>query len=606
MTLDGAARRNLELTATFSGERRGSLLWVLDRSATPMGARTLREWVLAPLLEVGPIGRRLDAVEELVESVQLRGALIDALRGIGDLERIAGRVGAAKATPRDLAALGAGLARLDGVRTVLCGGRSPELAGLARVIDPLPETRRLIEEVLVDNPPAQSRAGAVIRPGHHPEVDELRSLSRDGRGWIAELEARVRQRTGIASLKVRYNKVFGYYIEVSRPNLRLVPADYQRKQTLVGGERFVTEELKEFERKVLGAEERLRTLEAGLFAELVQAVAARSATLAATAVALGRLDALLSLADVAHRSGYVRPEMRRAPGLRIRQGRHPVVEALSSAGGGFVPNDCELDPEEGHVLIITGPNMAGKSTFLRQTALIVLMAQMGSFVPAAEASIGVVDRIFTRVGAADNLAAGESTFMVEMRETATILANVTARSLIILDEIGRGTSTFDGISIAWAVVEHLCRHPRSKPLTLFATHYHEPTELPRACPGVRNASVAVREWKGEVVFLRRVVAGPANRSYGIEVARLAGVPEGVVTRAREILAGLESDTWIDGIATRGKKRAPAAEAEVQGRLFEPAAARVQRELAGLDVARLTPLDALNYLERLVQLARSGS
>ncbi len=605
MTLDAAARRNLELTTTFAGERRGSLLWVLDRTATPMGARTLREWLLAPLLEPGRIGARLDAVEELVEAVQLRDGLTEALQGIGDLERIAGRVGAGKATPRDLVALGAGLSRLDGVRTILCGARSPQLRALAETIDPLPDTQRQIAQVMVDEPPAQLRGGAVIRPGYHSEVDELRDLSRDGRGWIAALEARERERTGIASLKIRYNRVFGYYIEISRPNLRLVPDDYQRKQTLVGGERFVTTELKEYEGKVLGAEERLRALEAGLFAELVASVAARSAALAATAVAVGRLDALLSLADVAHRRGYVRPALRRMPGLRIVQGRHPVVEALAASGGGFVPNDCDLDSEEGHIVIITGPNMAGKSTYLRQTALVVLMAQMGSFVPAAEATIGIVDRIFTRVGAADNLAAGESTFMVEMRETANILANVTPRSLAILDEIGRGTSTFDGISIAWAVVEHLYHHPVAKPLTLFATHYHELTELPRVCPRVRNASVAVREWKGEVVFLRRVVTGPANRSYGIEVARLAGVPDGVVARARQILAGLESGTWIDGVAAAGGTRGGSADSEAQGQLFEPVAARLQRELTAVEVERLTPLDALNYLERLVQVARSG-
>jgi DNA mismatch repair protein MutS len=607
MTLDGAARRNLELTATLSGERRGSLLWVLDRTATPMGARTLREWILAPMLDTARIGGRLDAVEELVEAVQLRSGVAEALRGIGDLERIVGRVGAGTATPRDLAALGAGLARLDAVQTFLAGARSPELVALARAIDPMPQTRRLIDQVLVEEPPAQLRGGAaVIRPGYHPEVDELRDLSRDGRGWIAALETRERERTGIASLKIRYNKVFGYYIEVSRPNLKLVPGDYQRKQTLVGGERFVTAELKEYEGKVLGAEERLRALEAGLFAELVAAVARGGAALAATAVAVGRLDALVSLAEVAHRRGYVRPEVRRASGLRIAQGRHPVVEVLCGGAGGFVPNDCDLDAEEGHILIITGPNMAGKSTYLRQTALIVLMAQMGSFVPAAEARIGIVDRIFTRVGAADNLAAGESTFMVEMRETASILANVTPRSLVILDEIGRGTSTFDGISIAWAVVEHLSRQPRATPLTLFATHYHELTELPRSCPGVRNASVAVREWKGEIVFLRRLVAGPASRSYGIEVARLAGVPDAVVARARAILAGLEAGTWVDGGARRAVRRIPDQEASAQGQLFEAPAARLQRELAAIDIERLTPLEALNYLERLVEVARSGS
>jgi DNA mismatch repair protein MutS len=602
LAVDAPSRRNLELTSTLGGERRGSLLWVLDRSATPMGARTLRQWMLAPLLAVDRIGGRLDAVEELLTAVAVRERIGEALRGMGDLERIAGRIGAGRATPRDVVSLGAALGRVERLCTVLAAVQAPLLRTLAGELDSLPAIRDLVGRALVDDPPANARAGRIIRAGYHREVDALRESSQDGRGWIAALESRERGRTGIGSLKVRYNKVFGYYIEVSKANLKLVPGDYERKQTLVGSERYVTPELKDYETKVLGADERLRELQLELFAQVVAELAAAERALGATARAVGTLDVLTAFAEVAHRRNYVRPVVRPQAGLHIVDGRHPVVEALLPGGAGFVPNDCDLDAEHGHILILTGPNMAGKSTYLRQVALIVLMAQMGSFVPAAEASIGTVDQIFTRVGAADNLAGGESTFMVEMRETANILANVTSRSLVILDEIGRGTSTYDGISIAWAVVEHL--YAGARPLTLFATHYHELTDIPRSCPGVRNAAVAVREWKGEVVFLRRVVPGPASRSYGIEVARLAGVPPEVVARAKELLASLEegspSRSGCGGVF--GGKAA--AEPE-QGSLFEPAGLRLQRELAGVDLDQLTPLEALNYLGRLVDVARSG-
>jgi DNA mismatch repair protein MutS len=605
LCLDPAARRNLELLTTLNGERRGSLLWVLDRTRTAMGARTLRAWMLAPLRSLDEIGRRLDAVEELSQTLPLREALADALRGIGDLERINGRVGTRTATPRDLVSLRAGLDRVARLRAVLAEAHAPLLVLLTADIDPLPAVRDVIEGALVEDPPAHLRAGGVVREGFRAEIDELRRLGHDGRSWIAELEARERKRTGIASLKVRYNKVFGYYIEVSKPNLPLVPDDYSRKQTLVNGERFVIPELKEYEGKVLSAEERLRALELEIFEEIVSAVVAERHVLAATAAALGQLDALISLGEVAHRRGYVRPQISHNVGLSISEGRHPVVEALVAGEGGFVPNDSALDPETGHIVVITGPNMAGKSTYLRQVALIVLMAQMGSFVPASAATIGVVDRIFTRVGAADNLSGGESTFMVEMRETANILRGISPRSLVILDEIGRGTSTFDGISIAWAVVECLHNHPTARPLTLFATHYHELTELPAVCPRVRNESAAVREWKGEVVFLRRIVPGPASRSYGIEVARLAGVPDGVVARAKEILASLEQGAW--GGVPGGQPRGGAAAGDpAQGSLFEMPAIRLQRELASLDVERLTPLEALNYVGHLVQIARSDS
>ena len=556
LRLDAATRRNLELLQTLTGERRGSLLWVLDETETPMGARRLREWLLYPLLDPAAIGRRLDAVEELVERPDLRAGVRATLRGVGDLERLVARVGARTAGPRDLAHLAAEIAA-----------------------------------TLVEAPPPHTRLPGFIRPGRHPEVDELRQVAHDAKGWLTRFEAAERTRTGITSLKVRYNRVFGYYVEVTRPNLPLVPQDYERKQTLVGAERFVTPALKEHEARVLGAEERLRALEAHLFEALLDVAAARQPTLAHTAAALAALDAIAGLAEVAHRRGYVRPTIGRSTRLRVRAGRHPVVEAMT--GGGFVPNDTLLDPEAEQLLVVTGPNMGGKSTYLRQVALITLLAQMGSFVPAAEAEIGLVDRIFTRVGASDNLVGGESTFMVEMRETAAILAGLTPRSLVILDEIGRGTSTFDGISIAWAVAEHLHDVPEP-PRTLFATHYHELTALAAERPRVRNVSVGVAEWKGEIVFLRQIVPGPSPRSYGVDVARLAGVPAPVVARARALLASLEEG---QGPGARAAEPEPA-----QLPLFSRDGT-LRRELAALEPDRLTPLDALAILSRLVEVAR---
>jgi DNA mismatch repair protein MutS len=592
LRLDAATRRNLELFETLGGQRQGSLLGVLDETTTPMGARRLREWLLYPLLDTATIGARLDAVEELVDAVERRSALAAALRGVGDLARLVGRIGARTASPRDLAALAAALDGAGRVQAVLAGAQAALLTALGAALDPLPAIGRAIRAALVDAPAAHTRVPGFIRPGYHPEVDELRAIARDGKSWLARFEAAERQRTGIASLKVRYNRVFGYTIEVTRPHLAAVPADYERKQTLVGAERFVTPALKDYEAKVLGAEERLRVLETALFAELLEEVAAHQPTLARTADALATLDVLAALAAVAHRRGWVRPTLTVAPRLNIRGGRHPVVEALTDAP--FVPNDTTLAADGPQVLILTGPNMGGKSTYLRQVALIVLLAQVGAFVPATEAEVGLVDRLFTRVGASDNLAAGESTFMVEMRETATILANLTPRSLVVLDEIGRGTSTFDGISIAWAVAEHLHDAPE-RPRTLFATHYHELTALAATHPRVVNLSVAVAEWKGDIVFLRQVVPGPASRSYGVEVARLAGVPASVVARARALLARLE--------AGEAPERAPTGRPEAQLTLFPDPAERLRRELAALEPERLTPLEALSVLARLVDTAR---
>jgi DNA mismatch repair protein MutS len=601
LVIDETSRRNLELVETARGERAGSLLWALDRTRTPMGARTLRRWLLYPLLDPVRIGERLDALEELAGEPALREDVASALEGLGDLERLAGRIGSGTASPRDLVRLRQALGRSETAQARLGEARAARLRQLRDAIHPLPALRDLVTRALVDVPPLSARQGDLIRAGYSSEIDELRALRHDGKSWISELEARERSRTGIGSLKVRYNKVFGYYIEVTNPNLKLVPTDYLRRQTIAGGERFVTPELKDHEAKVLGAEERLRALEGALFEELVRGVAKHLAAILATAGAIAELDALGSLAAAAVDGRYVRPLLDRSPAIEIREGRHPVIERMLPPGR-FVPNDVELDPDRTQIVVLTGPNMAGKSTYLRQTALIVLMAQMGSFVPAAQARLGIVDRIFTRVGAADNLAAGDSTFMVEMKETAHILAHLTPRSLVVLDEIGRGTSTFDGISIAWAVAEHLHASP-ARAKTLFATHFHELTELPLTAERVANFSVAVKEWQGDVVFLRRIVSGPASQSYGIHVARLAGVPDRVIVRAREILQNLENgernEVGEPRLAARGSRSgqlglfaAPSTEAT-----------SILDALRSIDPLTLTPIESLGKLADLVERAK---
>jgi DNA mismatch repair protein MutS len=585
------------------GERRGSLLWVLDHTQTPMGGRLLRSWLLAPLATPATIGARLDAIEELVERASWRGALVADLSTIGDLERLAARLAAARVTPRDLLGLAAALATVARLRHTLADARTTALTASSAALEDLPAVQARIGAALGDEPPLNPRAGGLIREGFDATVDELRELSRSGKDWMARFETDQRVRAGITSLKVRFNNVFGYYIEVTKPNLHLVPSDYRRKQTLANAERFVTPELESYEAKVLGAEERLRAREFELFSALVAEIAEEQTRLGRTAAALAQLDVLCSLATVAERQRYCRPQLTREPGLTIRDGRHPVVELMAGRGG-FVPNDCVLDPETQQLLVITGPNMAGKSTYLRQVALIVLMAQMGSFVPASAATVGIVDRLFTRVGASDNLAGGESTFMVEMKETAHILSHLTDRSLIILDEIGRGTSTFDGISIAWAVAEHLHDSVSGRPLVLFATHYHELTDLTRTKARVKNFSVAVREWKGEIVFLRRIVAGPASQSYGIQVAQLAGVPSPVIGRAKEILRNLEQGELTDAGVPRLAQHDGAAANQLP--LFGAVRALpdpLRDELAVIDVDRLTPVEALTRLNQLVRQAR---
>jgi len=600
--LDQATRRNLELLGTMRGERRGSLLWVLDQTLTPMGGRLLRQWLLTPLTDIAAIGERLDAVEHLREQHSRRHGLESDLRGVGDLERLNGRLGAARVTPRDLAGLAATLERIARLKNALANVPVASLRRCADDFDPMPDVKARIAATLADDPPLNSHAGGLIRTGIDATVDELRGLSQNGKLWITQFETTERTRTGIGSLKIRYNNVFGYYIEVTKPNLHLVPAEYRRKQTTANAERFITPQLEEYEAKVVGADERLRALEYELFTNLVQEIAAQQARLSRTATALARLDVLCALATTAERYQYVRPQLSRSRRLVIGDGRHPVVEVMAGRNG-FVPNDCVLDPDGPQILTITGPNMAGKSTYLRQVALIVLMAQIGSFVPAAAAEIGVVDRLFTRVGASDNLAGGESTFMVEMKETADILAHLTPRSLVILDEIGRGTSTFDGISIAWAVAEHL-HTAATRPLVLFATHYHELTDLARTHERIENLSVAVREWKGDVVFLRRIVPGPASQSYGIQVARLAGVPAPVIERAKQILHNLEQGEFNDA----GQPRLAQGNG-TQSRQLALFAAREQSlraELVTIDVDQLTPLDALTRLHALVQAAKKGN
>jgi DNA mismatch repair protein MutS len=603
LALDDATRRNLELLTTLRGERKGSLLWVLDQTQTPMGGRLLRSWLLAPLLDPVAIGRRLDAVEALVEQPTRRAELIDALSTIGDLERLTARLAAGRVTPRDILGLAAALGTVGRLRALLDDTRAGALAAARDALDELPAVQARIAATIGDEPPLNPRAGGVIRDGVDATVDELRSIARGGKDWILRFESGERARTGIQSLKVRFNNVFGYYIEVTKPNLHLVPNDYRRKQTVANAERFVTPELESYEAKVLGAEERLHAREFELFTALLGDIGAEQTRLGGTAAALAQLDVFCALATVAERQRYCRPQLVRDVGLTIRDGRHPVVELMAGKGS-FIPNDCVLDSDTQQLLVITGPNMAGKSTYLRQVALIVLMAQIGSFVPAASARIGSVDRLFTRVGASDNLAGGESTFMVEMQETAHILANLTARSLVVLDEIGRGTSTFDGISIAWAVAEHLHDTAVGRPLVLFATHYHELTDLARTKPRVQNFSVAVREWKGDILFLRRIVPGPASQSYGIQVAKLAGVPPPVIGRATEILRNLEQGELTDA----GIPRLAQHDDDAGGQLAlfgnhrgKPDPLRGQ--LAGIEIDRLTPLDALTRLNELVRIAR---
>jgi DNA mismatch repair protein MutS len=595
MQVDETSRRHLELIASSDGTRAGSLLSILDETLTPIGARTLSNWIVYPLLDREAIRARHDAVDELFEA-DLGGEVADALRRIGDLERLAGRIGSLRASPRDALKLGQALAAVGTLKQALGRCRSALIQGLSARLSPQPELAAQIDATISDEPPVNPRDGNAIRPGFSPEADELRALALDARGVIARLEASERERTRIPSLKVRYNQVFGYYIEVTKPNLERVPGDYDRKQTLVGAERFTTPGLRELERKILSAESGLKELEQQLFTRLLRDLAAHTGPVLETGAAVGEFDAVMSLAKVARRRGYVRPEMDSTLALRVSDGRHPVLEAGMKPGE-FVPNDLDADAGERQLLLITGPNMAGKSTYLRQVALIVIMAQMGSFVPATAAHLGLTDRVLTRIGARDELRRGESTFMVEMRETARLLEGLSERSLLLLDEVGRGTSTFDGLAIAWAVAEYL--HDSTRAKVLFATHFHELTDLARERPRVRNLSMAVREWGGEVLFLRSVIEGAAGRSYGIEVARLAGLPDSIITRARQILANLEQGELDESGMARIARSPEGGRPVAQMSLFAPPESRVLEELRTLDVDRLTPVEALNALARMV-------
>ena len=597
MELDLTARRNLELTETLrTKEKKGSLLWVLDKTRTAMGHRLIRAWIERPLLSPAAISRRLGAVEDLVNDTIGREELIHTLREITDLERLIGRIVYGTAGGRDLVSLAAGLGKLPQLRERLAPYPSALLKSLSGELDDLEELRNLIGRAIVDDPPFSVREGGFIRLGYDAEVDRLRDIQTRGKDMVLAIEAREKEKTGIKSLKVGFNKVFGYYIEVSKSYYDQVPADYIRKQTLVNCERFITQELKDLEHEILTSQDRLTALEFQLFCDLREQAAAQVGRIQRSAAAVAQVDVLCSFAAVAAERRYCRPEVDLSDRIDITEGWHPVVEKMLT-GAPFVPNDAHMDLEDDTVAIITGPNMAGKSTYMRQVALIVLMAQMGSFVPARAARIGVVDRVFTRIGASDDLSAGQSTFMVEMTEVAELLKNATAHSLLILDEIGRGTSTYDGMAIARSVLEYCADRKKLGAKTLFATHYHELTALEGLIPGVKNYNIAAKKKGDTVLFLRKIVRGGADQSYGIEVAQLAGVPEPVLKRARKILSELE-----EGGAPAPTPAAPArAAADDQVSLLDMGAAKVADRLRQADVNVLTPIEALNLIYELKQL-----
>ena len=592
MELDLTARRNLELTETLrSKEKKGSLLWVLDKTKTAMGARCLRSWLERPLLSVTAVNRRLDAVSALVDHTMARQELILALTGIADMERLIGRIVYGSAGGRDLVALRSAMERLPAVKAQLSAFPKGRLHELDEQLDDLNDLAALISETLADEPPFSVREGEMIRDGFHPEVDRLRSILHGGKDLIARMEAEEKERTGIRTLRIGYNKVFGYYIEVSNSFKDQVPETYIRKQTLVNGERYITQELKNLESDILTAADRVSALEYELFTKLRLAVAAQVSRIQQTAAAVAELDTLASFAAVAVKNNYCCPSVDESGVIEIHDGRHPVVEQMRSDAL-FVPNDTYMGSSENRVAIITGPNMAGKSTYMRQVALIVLMAQVGSFVPARAAHLGIVDRIFTRIGASDDLSAGQSTFMVEMTEVSDILRHATADSLLILDEIGRGTSTFDGMSIARVVLEYCADARKLGAKTLFATHYHELTELENALPGVKNFNIAVRTRGEEIIFLRKIIPGGADRSYGIEVAQLAGLPAQVVNRARKILRALEEES--------GRPAAPEQQTDDQVSFTAMAEGEVAEAIRRCQVDTLSPLEALNLLYELKQ------
>jgi len=608
MVLDPSTLRHMEIAEGAEGGRAGSLLHEIDRTVTAMGGRLLRSWLLRPLVALPRIQDRLDAVEDFAFRAPERAKLREALKSIHDLERLTARAALGTAGPRDLVALQQSLSAIPRVRTIAGDLQAPLVSSLIAEIDDLTDVRDAIESTLIQEPAAFARDGGYVRDGLDAELDDLRSISRGGKQRIAEMEDAEKARTGISSLKIRFNRVFGYYIEISKSNLGSVPGDYHRKQTIAGGERFITPALKEYEEKVLGADERILAREVEIFEALRSRVASESPRIQDTARALASLDALAALAETAAVCNYTKPLVHDGDEMQVTDGRHPVVERHAGGGpggdGAFVPNDILLDGARQQLVILTGPNMGGKSTYLRQTAIMAVMAQAGSFVPAKSAKLPIIDRVFARVGASDNIARGHSTFMVEMQETANILHAATSRSLVILDEIGRGTATFDGLSLAWAVAEFLATNPKARPKTIFATHYHELTDLADSIHGVVNYHVVVREYKDEIVFLRKVVPGRSDRSYGIQVARLAGLPGSVVERAREILQNLEQDELSRGgrpsISEAGKSQ------QQLGLFQQPSAEEhpVLKTLRAANVDTLTPLEALNLLAELKREAGS--
>ncbi len=608
MTVDPTTQKNLELIQSLSQrDNRGTLISVLDQTKTAMGGRKLVNWVLRPLNKEEPIKMRLDAVEEFVQQNSVREELRELLRNIGDLERLISKISTGRANARDLIALKSALRLVPEMQSMLDGAESAYAVNIKQNLHDLSEIVDEIERAIVDEPPLATSEGGLIRRGFNEDLDHLREIAYSGKDWIARLQNTERERTGIPSLKVNYNKVFGYYIEVTKPHLAKVPDDYIRKQTLVNAERFITPQLKEYEEQVLGAQEKIVALEYELFDNVRQMAARHVKEIQQNASLIGELDCLLNFSQIAIDNNYTKPVITSSDEIKIKDSRHPVVEKLLPVGEAFVPNDVYLNNESDQISIITGPNMAGKSTYLRQVGLIALLGQIGSFVPARKAEIGLVDKIFTRVGASDNLAGGESTFLMEMNETANILNNATPKSLILLDEIGRGTSTFDGLSIAWSVAEYLHNASHVAAKTLFATHYHELTELALILPRVKNYNVAVKEWGDKVIFLRKIVEGGCDHSYGIQVAQLAGLPRPVISRAKEVLSNLEADELTpNDIPRLARHQDNALKAKVsQLDFFAEQENKIREALEQIDVNSLTPIEAINKLFELKQLMEDG-
>jgi len=595
MALDINARRNLELTEKMRDKsKKGTLLWVLDKTSTSMGGRLLRRWINDPLIDVKEINKRLDSVKELKNSIILKGDIIEALKKVYDIERLAGKIAYGNANGRDLISLKNSVKQLPEIKQILSKTESGLLQELYEELDILEDIYNLIEESIVEEPPISVKDGGIIKLGYDPEIDTLKKATTEGKTWIVQLEAKEREETGIKGLKVGFNKVFGYFLEVTKSNLSMVPDRYIRKQTLTNAERYVTEELKNLENQILGAEEKVINLEYKAFTDIRSKIEAQIQRIQKTSAIVSTLDVITSFATVAQDMNYAKPEVNNSGIIDIKDGRHPVIEKICQAGE-FVPNDTYLDRTQNRLAIITGPNMAGKSTYMRQVALITLMAQIGSYVPASSAKIGVVDKIFTRVGASDDLSMGQSTFMVEMMEVATILKEATSNSLVILDEIGRGTSTYDGLSIAWAVAEHIADTSLCGAKTLFATHYHELTELEEKIEGVKNYSIAVKEKGEDIIFLRKIIKGGTDESYGVHVARLAGVPTNVTKKANEILKSLERRNVLNNkVIEKESKKVVAGQVD----MFNFKLAEVASEFDKIDVNTLTPIDALNTLVRL--------